>query len=67
MLKKDVGLRIRVDQALRDAFTEACRSQDAAASEVLREFMRTYTQQANWQEGQLALPLKAENNFRRNK
>ena len=67
MLKKDVGLRIRVDQALRDAFTEACRSQDVAASEVLREFMRTYTQQANWQEGQLALPLKAENNFRKNR
>jgi hypothetical protein len=60
MQRKDVGLRIRIDRDLRDAFVEACRSQDVAASEVLREFMRRYTQQANCQGGQLSLPLKID-------
>lgn len=64
MLRKDVGLRIRVDRDLRDAFVEACRSQDMAASEVLREFMRSYTQHTNSLEGQLPLPLNKENDFR---
>lgn len=39
---KDVGLRIRVQRDLRDAFVAACRSQDKPAAQVLREFMRTY-------------------------
>lgn len=64
MLRKDVGLRIRVDRDLRDAFVEACRSHDMPASEVLREFMRTYTQHTNSLEGQLPLPLNKENDFR---
>lgn len=57
MQKKDVGLRIRIDRDLRDSFVEACRSQDMPASEVLREFMRSYTQQTNYQVGQLSLPI----------
>lgn len=65
MLRKDVGLRIRVDRDLRDAFVEACRTQDIPASEVLREFMRTYTRHNNLLEGQLHLPLfKRENDFK---
>ncbi|WP_374510892.1 plasmid-related protein [Niveibacterium sp.] len=64
MLRKDAGLRIRVDRDLREAFVEACRSHDMAASEVLREFMRSYTQQANSQAGQLPLPLNKENDFK---
>lgn len=65
MLRKDVGLRIRIDRDLRDAFVEACRSQDVAASEVLREFMRSYTQQTHSLEGQLPLPLNnKEINFK---
>lgn len=63
MQKKDVGLRIRVDRDLREAFVEACRSQDVAASEILREFMRTYTQQTNTQVGQLSLPLNRESDY----
>lgn len=64
MLRKDVGLRIRIDRDLRDAFVEACRSQDMAASAVLREFMRSYAQQTHSLEGQLLLPLNKETNFK---
>ncbi len=39
---KDVGLRIRVQRELRDAFLAACRAQDKPAAQVLREFMREY-------------------------
>jgi hypothetical protein len=62
MQKKDVGLRIRIERELRDAFVMACQSQDLQASEVLRAFMRSYTQQVNNQAGQLPLPLNTENN-----
>lgn len=41
---KDVGLRIRVQRDLREAFLEACRAQDKPAAQVLREFMREYIQ-----------------------
>lgn len=43
---KDVGLRIRVQRELRDAFVAACRSQDKPAAQVLREFMREYIDQS---------------------
>ena len=39
---KDVGLRIRVQRDLREAFLEVCRAQDKPAAQVLREFMREY-------------------------
>lgn len=39
---KIVGLRIRVQQELREQFLEACRAQDKPAAQVLREFMRKY-------------------------
>jgi hypothetical protein len=39
---KDVGLRIRVQRELRDRFLEACRAEDKAAAQVLRQFMRDY-------------------------
>ncbi|MEQ5766570.1 plasmid-related protein [Halomonas sp. H33-56] len=45
MKTKDCGMRIRVDKQLREEFLEACRSEDRAASDVLREFMRTYIKQ----------------------
>lgn len=41
---KDVGLRIRVQRDLRDAFMAACRAEDKPAAQVLREFMRAYVQ-----------------------
>ncbi len=39
---KDVGLRIRVQRDLREAFLKVCRAQDKPAAQVLREFMREY-------------------------
>jgi antitoxin component of RelBE/YafQ-DinJ toxin-antitoxin module len=62
MSKKDVGIRIRIDQELRSAFVSACQTQEMPASEVLREFMRQYSEQHNAQSNQLRLPLQNENN-----
>ncbi len=39
---KDAGLRLRVERELREEFTEACRAEGRAASQVLRDFMREY-------------------------
>ena len=39
---KDVGLRIRIDHELRQAFIDACREQDRPAAQVIREFMREF-------------------------
>ncbi|WP_427926538.1 hypothetical protein [Xanthomonas hortorum] len=36
------GFRLRVDSQLRQQFISACRAQDRAAAQVLREFMRSY-------------------------
>lgn len=41
-MKKDVGMRVRLDRELRDEFLEACRCEDKPAAQVLREFMRIY-------------------------
>ena len=41
----EVGLRIRVDDALRGDFVETCKLQDTTASQVLRAFMRAYVEQ----------------------
>ena len=42
MAGKDSGLRIRVERPLREAFLEACRTEDRPAAQVIREFMRDY-------------------------
>jgi hypothetical protein len=42
MAGKDAGLRIRVEKDLREAFQAACLAENRAASEVLREYMRTF-------------------------
>ena len=44
MSYKDVGLRIRVERELREAFQGACLATNRNASEVLREFMRTFAE-----------------------
>lgn len=62
MSKKDVGLRIRINKELRQAFVEACQAQDMPASEVLREFMRHFAEQQSAQGNQLRLPLQIVNN-----
>jgi hypothetical protein len=43
MSSKDVGIRIRVEKELREAFREACASENMLASDVLREFMRHFS------------------------
>jgi len=45
MSGKDVGLRIRVEKELREAFQEACVAENRGASEVLRAFMEAYVDQ----------------------
>jgi hypothetical protein len=42
MSSKDVGIRIRVEKELREAFREACASENMLASDVLRQFMRNF-------------------------
>ena len=42
MTIKDVGMRVRVERELRDAFVQTCQSQGLVAAEVLREFMRGF-------------------------
>lgn len=44
MTIKDSGMRIRVERDLREAFVQACRAQDRHASDVLRDFMRAFTE-----------------------
>lgn len=44
MMKKDVGMRIRIERELRDEFLAACQVQDRPAAQVIREFMRTYVE-----------------------
>ena len=58
MAMKDAGLRIRVERELRDAFRGACAAENRDASEVLREFMRSFSEQrhAGKQTSLFALP-----------
>lgn len=44
MSSKDVGIRIRVEKELRDAFQGACVAENRHASDVLREFMRSFAE-----------------------
>lgn len=44
-MPKEIGIRIRVNEQLRRDFTEACKSQDQTASQVLRSFMRSYVEE----------------------
>jgi hypothetical protein len=43
-MTKDSGMRIRVEKELRKAFIQACRSQNRPAADVLRDFMRSFTE-----------------------
>lgn len=44
MSNKDVGLRIRVERELREAFQAACLAENRDASDVLREFMQVFSE-----------------------
>ena len=43
VMKKDTGLRIRVERELRAAFLDACRQKGKTAAQVLRDYMRKYS------------------------
>ena len=43
-MKKDVGMRVRVNRELRDEFLIACQADDKPAAQVIREFMRSYVE-----------------------
>lgn len=53
MSLKDSGMRIRVEKDLRDAFVQACRAHNRAAADVLRDYMRAFTERQ--QQGQADL------------
>jgi hypothetical protein len=42
---KDAGMRIRVEQDLREEFISVCQTQHIPAAQVLRHFMRGYVEQ----------------------
>ena len=58
MSTKDSGMRIRVEKELRDTFVQACRAQDRAAADVLRDFMRAFTEQQPAGQGSLFATTK---------
>lgn len=58
MITKDSGMRIRVEKELREAFVQACRAQDRAAADVLRDFMRTFTEKQQRGQGSLFVDIE---------
>lgn len=44
---KDAGMRIRVEQELRDAFITACQKMDVPAAQVLRAHMKAIVAKTN--------------------
>lgn len=57
---KDAGMRIRVEQDLREDFISACQTQHMPAAQVLRQFMRGYVEQfkANVSKAQIETKTK---------
>lgn len=53
MASKDVGIRIRVEKELREAFQDACTAEHRQVSDVLREFMRAYAEQHDMRQAKL--------------
>jgi len=45
MNRKEVALKIRVDEELRREFVDICRAGDMTAAQVVRHFMRDYIAQ----------------------
>ena len=58
MTIKDSGMRIRVEKDLREAFVQACRAQNRAAADVLRDFMRVFTEKQQSGQGNLFTETK---------
>ena len=60
---KEAGMRIRVEQELRDAFVNACREHDIPAAQVIRAFMRDFVeQQATSVQGSLFKQFEMKDN-----
>lgn len=59
MSGKDVGLRIRVEKELREAFQGACVAENRGASEVLRAFMQAFVDQRHGGRQPDMLPAQA--------
>ncbi len=54
MNRKEVALKIRVDEELRREFVNICRAGDMTAAQVVRHFMRDYiVQQRKGMQGNL--------------
>ena len=60
-MAKDSGMRIRVEKELREAFVQSCRAQDLRAADVLRDFMRAFTERQQPGQGQL-FPIAEKQN-----
>lgn len=61
MSSKDVGIRIRVEKELREAFRGACASEQLLASDVLRQFMRSFAElHSSGKQTSLFSPRKSE-------
>lgn len=56
MNRKDVGVRVRVERDLRDAFVQACPGEQRTAAQVIRDFMREYVDRAQRGQGELFRP-----------
>ncbi len=54
---KDAGMRIRVEQELRDAFVAACQMLDVPAAQVLRQHMKEVVSEVNRKKEKNILPL----------
>lgn len=50
---KDAGIRVRVEKELRASFVAACQAENRLASDVLRDFMRTYVDRYQGGQGDL--------------
>lgn len=57
---KDSGMRVRVEKELHEAFVQACRAQDRHASDVLRDFMRTFMEKQLQGQADLFAGFKGE-------
>jgi hypothetical protein len=47
---KDSGLRLRVDNQLKQDFLDLCKSRDETAAQVLRKYMRDYLKKHNYKQ-----------------
>ncbi len=57
---KDAGMRIRVEQELRDAFVAACQKMDVPAAQVLRQHMKAVVEKVGKTQTQTKTQTKAK-------